>query len=169
MAENFRTFPTTYSSSPITYHGPEKKSMSTGKMILGTVAALTAAGGFIADMNKTHMNNPEWPPHAKFHDAMSITLGTFLGTASLYFLMRKSFNQKQDTNLSAMLPSMFWAAQGISFVYPRAKGLEAEFPYLIPRVKGVWLDEKFVSLAMLALTGIGYTIECNHLDRKNTI
>lgn len=159
MAEAGRTFPATYSKAPIIYHGPKKKTLSTGKVILGSVAAFTVLGGFIADLNKTHMKNPDWPPHAKFHDAMSITLGAFLGTASLYFLSRKTFDSHQDIQLSALLPSMYWAAQGVSFFYPQTSGMEAEFPQYVPKFQGLWINEKFASIAMLALTGIGYTME----------
>lgn len=169
MTETLKTFPAVHAKTPITYHGPKKKTLSNGRVILGTVGVLTAVGGFIADVNKTHMKNPDWPPHAKFHDAMTITLGAFLGSASLYFLARRSFDPKLDTALSALLPSMFWAAQGISFLYPRAKGMEAEFPQLVPSVKGIWLDEKFVSLAMLSLTGIGYQMENKQIENDPSL
>lgn len=159
MVEAGRTFPASYSMAPIIYHGPKKKRLSTGKIILGSVAVFTVLGGFIADMNKTHMKNPDWPPHAKFHDATSITLGAFLGTASLYFLSRKTFDSYQDIQLSALLPSMFWAAQGASFFYPQASGMEAEFPQYVPKVQGLWINEKFASIAMLSLIGAGYTLE----------
>lgn len=136
-----------------------KRTLPAGKTLLASVAGLTATGGFLADWNKTHLFNPNWPPHAKFHDAMSITLGSFLGGAGLYFLLRKGRHPHQDTQMGAVLPAFFWASQGISFAFPGAKGLEAEFPELIPRIKGVWLNEKFAAVAMLSLTGIGYVLE----------
>ncbi|RLQ92222.1 DUF6640 family protein [Planomicrobium sp. Y74] len=133
--------------------------MPTGKILLVTVAGLTTVGGFLADWNKTHLFNPNWPPHAKFHDAMSITIGTFLGSAGMYLLLRKGECLQRDTQMAAMLPAFFWASQGVSFAFPGAKGLESEFPELVPRIKGVWLNEKFVAIAMLSLTGIGYVLE----------
>ncbi|UJF25708.1 DUF6640 family protein [Planococcus sp. 107-1] len=138
MAEAGRTFPATYSMAPIIYHGPKKKRLSTGKIILGSVAVFTVLGGFIADMNKTHMKNPDWPPHAKFHDAMSITLGAFLGTASLYFLSRKTFDSHQDIQLSALLPSMYWAAQGVSFFYRKHPGWKLNFLNTSRKFKDSW-------------------------------
>ncbi|RAZ76776.1 DUF6640 family protein [Planococcus halotolerans] len=137
----------------------QKQIIPTGKLLLVTVAGLTTVGGFIADWNKTHLFNPNWPPHAKFHDAMSITIATFLGGAGMYLLLRKGEYLQRDTQMAAMLPAFFWASQGISFAFPGAKGLESEFPELVPRIKGVWLNEKFVAIAMLSLTGIGYTLE----------
>jgi hypothetical protein len=55
---------------------PEK-----GRRILTSVAALTAVGGFLADWNHSHLFNPNWPPHAKFHDALSILLGSLVGAS----------------------------------------------------------------------------------------
>ncbi|WP_368783640.1 DUF6640 family protein [Arthrobacter sp. B1805] len=47
--------------------------MKPARTVLRTIAVATAVGGFIADWNRTHLFNPQWPPHARFHDAMSIT------------------------------------------------------------------------------------------------
>lgn len=136
-----------------------QKQLSAGKLILGTVAGLTTVGGFLADWNKTHLFNANWPPHAKFHDAWTITLGSFLGGAGMYFLLRKSPDPDQDIRLATVLPAFFWAAQSISYAYPGTKGLQGEFPELVPRIGGIWMDEKFASALMLGLSGLGYSLE----------
>ena len=130
-----------------------------GRWVLSSVAALTAAGGFLADWNRTHLFNPNWPPHAKFHDAQSILLGTLLGTSGLYFLWRGDRHQQRNLALGALLPSFFWMAQGASFVFPGAEGLEAEFPEKVPRIRGVWLNERVPSALMLVLIVVGYLAE----------
>jgi hypothetical protein len=113
----------------------------------------------VADWNRTHLFNPDWPPHAKFYDALSIALGALLGACGLYFLCRKGKDLQTDVALGALLPSLFWTAQGTSFAFPGAEGLEAEFPEKVPRVKGVWINERFVSALMLALIAAGYAAE----------
>jgi hypothetical protein len=130
-----------------------------GRLLLISVAALTTVGGFVADWNRTHLFNPDWPPHAKFHDALSIALGALLGACGLYFLCRKGKDPQTDVALGALLPSLFWTAQGTSFAFPGAEGLEAEFPEKVPCVKGVWINERFVSALMLALIAAGYAAE----------
>lgn len=128
-------------------------AMAEGRRLLGTVAGATIIGGFLADWNRTHLFNPSWPPHAKFHDAQSITLGSLLGAAGLYYVVR--WASREDRILAAGLPALFWAAQGASFLFPQARGIEAEFPELVPRIRGVWINERFSAGTMLALGAIG--------------
>jgi uncharacterized protein DUF6640 len=127
-----------------------------GQRLLTGIAVATSVGGFLADFNRTHLFNPGWPAHARFHDAMTITLGSLLGGTSLYFLHRQHRDPQGDLTLAALLPAMFWAAQGAAFAFPGAGGLQAEFPQLVPRIRGVWIDERFFSGSLLALSAIGY-------------
>ena len=90
---------------------------------------------------------------------MSIALGALLGASGLYFLSRKGEDPQADVALGALLPSLFWTAQGASFAFPGAEGFEAEFLAKVPRVKGMWINERFVSVLMLALIAVGYAAE----------
>ncbi len=133
--------------------------MGKGRWVLSSVAAFTAVGGFLADWNRTHLFNPNWPPHARFHDAQSILLGSLLGAGGLYFLWRRGERPEEDLALGALLPSFFWVSQGGSFLFPGAEGLEAEFPEKVPGVGGLWLNERVASALMLALIALGYLAE----------
>jgi hypothetical protein len=135
------------------------KRKGAGRWILSSAATLTAVGGFLADWNGTHLFNPNWPPHAKFHDAQSILLGSFLGLSGLYLLWRRGEHPESDLVLGALLPAFFWMAQGASFVFPGAEGLEAEFPEKVPRIRGLWLNERVPSALMLVLIAVGYLAE----------
>jgi hypothetical protein len=123
------------------------------RALLATVASATAVGGFLADWNRTHLFNPNWPPHARFHDAQTITLGAMLGTAALVVLRRPG---QESAAVSAGLTGAFWLSQGLSFAYPGTGGLEAEFPELVPRIGGFWVNERGAAAGMLALTVAGY-------------
>ena len=127
-------------------------------MLLTSVAALTDVGGFLADWNQTHLFNPGWPPHARFHDAQAIARGS----RGPHFLYRRGKDPHSDVALGTLLPSLFWVAQWASFVFPGAEGVEgveAEFPEVVPRVKCVWVSERFFSALMLALIAAGYAAE----------
>lgn len=142
-------------------------SKKLGRSVLYAVAGATAIGGFAADWNRTHLFNPSWPPHAKFHDALTISVGALLGGGGIYFLRRSGNNLNNrssrkdrdrdlDLALGAALPAVFWASQGLAFAYPGTRGLEAEFPQYVPRIGGVWINERFASGLMLALAAGGY-------------
>ncbi len=135
--------------------------MSAGRRILNFVAAATAVGGFAADYNRTHLFNPNWPPHARFHDAQTITLGALLGGAGLVTL-RRGCGADRGAAAGALLPAFFWASMGSAFLYPGTAGLQAEFPRLIPRIRGVWIDERFAAAGMLGLGALGYVLERRH-------
>jgi hypothetical protein len=107
-----------------------------GQLVLTSVAASTTAGNFVADRNRTHPFNPDWPPHAGFQDALTVAMGAPLGACGLYFLLvgGKGRDRAGDLVLGALLPSVFWVAQGASFAIPGAAGFESEFPEKVPRV-----------------------------------
>lgn len=129
-----------------------------GHWVLRGVETMTVASNFVADWNRTHLFNPNWPPHARFHDAWTIILGTALGTGSIYFL------RKGETGTAALLPALFLCAQAGSFVFPGTGGLASEFPDLVPEIAGMRINEAHFSAMMLALTAIGYGLARREVD-----
>jgi hypothetical protein len=128
----------------------------TGRGLLVGVAAFTAAGGFLADWNKTHLFNPRWPPHARFHDAMTILLAALLGGSSLYLLQQPDAHRPRPLLWATLLPGFFWTAMAGSYAFPGAKGLKAEFPEKVKRAGGLTLGEGAASALMLSLLALGY-------------
>ncbi|EPX57315.1 hypothetical protein D187_007069 [Cystobacter fuscus DSM 2262] len=53
-----------------------------GRWLISLVALLALIGPYGADWNETHLFNPHWSPHAKFHDAQTMLLGTFCPSTS---------------------------------------------------------------------------------------
>jgi hypothetical protein len=104
----------------------EGRTVTVGRKILRTIAVMTAVGGFVVDWNRTHLFNPSWPPHARFHDAMTITLGTFLGGSALYFL--RDGAGRRDVAIGALLLAFFWTSMGTAFTFPGTAGMEAGSP-----------------------------------------
>jgi hypothetical protein len=131
--------------------------MSTGRKALRALALITAISGFAADWNRTHLLNPAWPPHARFHDAMTIALGTGLGGSALYLLRNGA--DRREVAAGAAMPALFWASMGAAFAFPGTAGLEAEFPQYVPRVGGVWINERFPSAVMTAAAAVAYAVE----------
>jgi hypothetical protein len=86
---------------------------------LGNIAY--SAGAFIADYNITHVKNPRWPPHAKFHNGQTMTLGVFLAVTSLFFLLRPAGTvgrQREGVRYAAAIGSFYCAAGWAAILYP---------------------------------------------------
>jgi hypothetical protein len=58
--------------------------------ILGTLAvAVYALAVPLLELNATHLFNPEWPPHARTHEAWQLLTNTSLGMLALWALWRR--------------------------------------------------------------------------------
>lgn len=118
----------------------------------------TALNGLLADFNRTHLFNRKWPPHAKFHDGMSLSLGVFLGGLGLFALGRKRGRPADNLRLAALCPAAFFTALLSGYAYPGADSIEAEFPHTWPRLGNFSFNEGPFALAMLLLTAAGWRL-----------
>lgn len=62
---------------------------SLGRALISLTSLVTAVGPYRVDWNETHVHNPAWPPHAKFHNGQTMSLGLTLGATSLWQLWRR--------------------------------------------------------------------------------
>jgi hypothetical protein len=85
-----------------------------------------AIGGFAADWNASHIFNPRWPPHAKFHDAQTMALGVLLAAATLYFTWRRSGDRRTNILAAAVTGGMTLWAQAAAFAFPGVAWTDAE-------------------------------------------
>ncbi|QSZ32696.1 hypothetical protein DSL72_002275 [Monilinia vaccinii-corymbosi] len=123
--------------------------------ILLTISALSQGiTPFIADWNHTHVYNPRWPPHAKFHNGQTLSMGAGLCLITLYYTWRfpvfsnpnlKSKSEKKqqapeptesilatkmtrDSMITAAIAgSLYWIAGLSAILYPGSKAMDPEF------------------------------------------
>ncbi|KAK4214215.1 hypothetical protein QBC37DRAFT_158182 [Rhypophila decipiens] len=113
-----------------------------GKLFLTLDAIGLLMGAPLADYNETHIFNPRWPPHAKFHGAQTISLSLALGLATLYFTYRPLFFssgqdqeslaakrlRKRDSLRTALFTgTIYWMTGLVSILYPGTDGVDPEF------------------------------------------
>ncbi|MFJ4654408.1 DUF6640 family protein [Nocardia sp. NPDC088792] len=94
-------------------------TISTGKVLLSLSSFWSAYGCYHFDWNETHIYNPQWPPHAKFHNAQTMSTGAVVGAAGLYLLWgRRGAWTRDRLQLTAAAASVYWITQLSAIFYP---------------------------------------------------
>jgi hypothetical protein len=124
-----------------------------GRILLTISAVGQIFGPFIADFNHTHVLNPRWPGHAKFHNGQTMSMGLCLGLCTLYYTYRYRLDSKDDGSIkaftssekkrytgfiasekqiddlftAAVFGSIYWITGFTAILYPGSLGVDAEF------------------------------------------
>jgi hypothetical protein len=87
------------------------------------VLTLVLGGGMIAfvrfQWNTTHVFNPKWHPHARFH---AVQLGLFfiaLSGIALWLLWGSDVSVPTAAWLAAAVPFVFWSGEFVALLVPR--------------------------------------------------
>src|ERR1700743_1483266 len=103
------------------------KSFTIGKLLISLVALFSAFGSYIFDWNKTHLLNPHWPPHAKFHNAQDMLMGTTTGLLALCVLWVQKVDYRNKLGVSIILASLYWITQAGALLFPGTALTDPEF------------------------------------------
>ncbi|MDQ3697521.1 MAG: hypothetical protein M3373_05785 [Gemmatimonadota bacterium] len=133
--------------------------------ILLTIALLSTLFGPIgADWNDTHVFNPSWPPHAKFHNVVGLFLTIGFSLIGLWLLWRKSTDYLPQLVVATAVPLLAWGTFFLAVLVPGAA--VEDRPGTLPRVVGLPLN-LFVALLFSALAIAGYAI-CRRAHSRQT-
>jgi hypothetical protein len=146
-----------------------KKNATTGRFIITFLGLFTLVSPYLADWNITHIYNPNWTPHAKFHNAQTMVLGTFLGILTLYCLwFRKAISEKQSFNEATIIVSLYWLAQLPAILFPGTKLVDTGLNHVqMPIIFGVEFNQLTMNITViLPLLALGYYLEMKRLNKK---
>ena len=123
------------------------------RVLLTLVGIVTSTGAFLADWNETHIHNTRWPPHAKFHNGQTMSMGLSLGAITLYYLWRplKAEAAKDNLNTVMIFASLYWVTQLSAILYPGTMFRDPEF--------GDGHIQIYICAVLFAFMGIGYLSE----------
>lgn len=127
-----------------------------GRLLLSFVAVVAAVTPYLADWNETHIHNPAWSPHAKFHVGHTMLLGTTLGILSLYYLWRRTGDQLDNLRAGALVAAVYWIAQAGAALVPGTAVVDDEFADRIPTVAGIQVNQVILDAILLAIVLVGY-------------
>ncbi|KAH8694040.1 hypothetical protein BGW36DRAFT_214906 [Talaromyces proteolyticus] len=129
-----------------------------GRFLIALVGIVTSVGGFLADWNETHVLNPRWPPHARFHNGQTMSMGAVLGLTTLYYLYGPPASsshplaqQKSALWTASWVASIYWITQLSAILYPGSLAVDPEFGEGFPQL---WLIT-----GLLSIVAVGTVLE----------
>jgi len=84
-------------------------------------------GAHLADVSETHIYNPRWPPHARFHTGQTLMMSILLGVMTVWLSWRDSVDRRTSVLAAAGFASLYWLSQGLAIVYPATAFFDPEF------------------------------------------
>ncbi|MFH8567774.1 DUF6640 family protein [Streptomyces sp. NPDC017993] len=99
----------------------------TGKILLTLVAVFTAISPYVADWNHTHVLNPLWSPHARFHNGQTMAMGTLLALAALFFTWNRRGDARTGFYAAIGFAGLYWVSQAVAILYPGAAYFDPQF------------------------------------------
>ncbi|KAL2815403.1 hypothetical protein BDW59DRAFT_166808 [Aspergillus cavernicola] len=125
-----------------------------GSILISLAGLATSIGCYLADWNETHIHNPRWPPHARFHNGQTMSMGLLLGLTTLYYLYCPATSiemKRRDLNAAVWVGSLYWTTQLSALCYPGSLAVDPEFGTGAPQV--------YICATMFALLGSGFWLE----------
>ncbi|KAK7036098.1 alpha beta-hydrolase [Favolaschia claudopus] len=156
-----------------------------GKTLLTVVALVTSIGCYIADWNVTHIHNPMWPGHAKFHNGQTMSMGLLLGITMLWYLFapptignpKKLAGGRENAHIwrevqrdaalanlrtVGVLGALYRVTQASAYLYPGSKPWD-----YIPGVveeQSYWI-QAWLEAGVLSMLALGWSIERSQILR----
>jgi hypothetical protein len=136
--------------------GPSKLS----RALIGSLLAAIGVGPLLVDFAykptaKQHIHNPNWPPHAKFHDAQYIAMSPLVSAVGLRILFQRDGNAHAQLRQAAALASVAWLGMWGALLLPGTAATDQEFESTERKLVGMH-PQLFMSL--IALGGLSGTV-----------
>lgn len=135
------------------------KAATIGKALISVTAVAQSVGPYIFDFNETHIYNESWPPHAKFHNAQTMSSGVALTVATLINLWRPT-SGRVGVDAAALSASVYFVSQLSAFFYPGTASVD-------PPGKDNWPQLRY-TLPMLAAIATGWALARRGLGERGT-
>ncbi|EAT87858.1 hypothetical protein HBI56_092240 [Parastagonospora nodorum] len=137
-----------------------------GKSVISLIALITTIAPYLADWNETHIYNPNWPPHARYHNGQTMSMGLFTGLITLYVLhfSRSTFSPDvQIANLTwiCVLHTVYYGSSLSGILYPGAQWMDPEFGEGSPQLYGFPV--------LIGIVWIGWALEKGRIARVSSL
>ena len=80
------------------------------KILLSVLVVVSTLVSVVVDWNSSHVFNPDWHPHGRFHDVMLLTLLIGLVPLLLWLLWRSSSEPEVAIKVTTAILVIFWGS-----------------------------------------------------------
>lgn len=132
-----------------------------GRILLTVSLVLSALVSIAVDLNETHLFNPDWHPHAVFHDVAMLNLLAGMTIFALWLLWRRYDNDPAlASGFALFLPVIFWSVFFWGPVLVSEASLFAVEDELALHVGDLHIAPNIVvALVMLAISIAGFVLD----------
>jgi hypothetical protein len=140
-----------------------KYAMEAAKWMVAIVAVYNY-GGLLYDAvlprtARMHLYNPNWPPHAKFHNGQTMLLGVCLGTLALIILFGVQPLTLPMFLIAAAVAGAYFFAMVFATIFPGTAWIDPEFRDFVPKPLGL-NPQQLVSYILCGLLLAAVVIAC---------
>ncbi|GMA87317.1 hypothetical protein GCM10025868_25670 [Angustibacter aerolatus] len=136
--------------------------VTVGRALLTLTALYGGVGPFVADWGRSHLHNQAWTPHARFHDAQTMSLGAALGAVALAAVWAPGRWTTTRLRLAAGAASLYCATRLSASAFP---GVALADPPAHPGRVG---PQTLLAVAVLALNGVALLLERRQVTTGGT-
>ena len=140
-----------------------------GRFLLSVVLVATAVSSTAADWNIGHLFNPDWLPHAKFHDFVFLQLLCGVCVLGLWLLWRQSSEPEIGVRVAALIPIIYRSAFFYTTFLVPGTSLSVHPGEAPPQILGIYIYPSVLfSLASIILAIVGYWLFRSGTSPRNT-
>ena len=140
-----------------------KYAMEIAKWMVAVVAVYNY-GGLLYDAvlprtARMHLYNPNWPPHAKFHNGQTMLLGVFLGTLALIMLFCARPLTLPAFLIASAVAGVYFVSMASAQIFRGTAWIDPEFRDMVPKPLGL-NPQQLVTYVLCALLAAAVLIAC---------
>lgn len=96
------------------------------RVLFTATALILVIGAHVADYSGTHIFNPRWTPHAKFHTGQTLSFSVLLALMTIWLTWSTTSDYRYHVIAIAAFDSMYWIAQSLAILYPHTAFFDPE-------------------------------------------
>ena len=134
---------------------------NTGKRILTAAVVAFPLIGALADWNQSHIFNPTWPPHARYHAASMSVIVSCTAAIAMWLLWRRSAEPELGIKVAALISLTLWTPfLYLTLVVPGTSLYAGRTPPVVQHtIAGMMIEPQVVlAIIFLSLTALGYSL-----------